>query len=153
MKPIKVKHAEPQETESPASKGKRGRNDFPNDDKVLRFAACFDVIAMVFGHDPRKDESNNAAAMSAIQAAIAVGEDIGNSVDAARDRLRRKFRSREANALKLASDPCSALFIVKRTCRLPFMRSAFARRFGCGEDASDDALAEAVVEWAKSELN
>jgi len=151
MKPIQVKQAGPQQSESPASKGKRGRKPFDDDD-ALRFNAFVDAIAMVFGRDPKEDESNNAAALSSIHAAIAVGEYIGNSLDSARDRLRHKLRNRDANALKLASEPRGAASIV-RACRLPFMRTALARRFGCGEDASDDALAIAVAEWAKSELN
>ena len=151
MKPIEVKHVEPQESESPVSKGKRGRRAFKDDD-ALRFNAFFDAIAMVFGRDPKEDESNNAAALSSIHAAIAVGEYIGNSLDSARDRLHHKLRNRDTNALKLASEPGGAHSIV-RACRLPFMRAALARRFGCGQDASDDALATAVAEWAKSELN
>lgn len=151
MKPIEVKQAEPQESESPASKSKRGRKACKDDD-ALRVNAFFDAIAMVFGRDPKEDESNNAAALSSIHAAIAVGEYIGNSLDAARDRLRHKLRNRDTNALELASEPRGASSIV-RACRLPFMRSALARRFGCGEDASDNALADAVAKWAKSELN
>lgn len=153
MKPIQVKQTGSQQSESAASKGKRGRKPFGKvDDDALRFNAFFDAVPIVFGRDPTEDESNNAAALSAIYAAIAAGKYIGNSLDAARDRLRRKLRNRDANALKLASEPRGAIYIVK-ACRLPFMRSALARRLGCGEDASDDALAIAVAEWAKSELN
>lgn len=152
MKPMEVKHPELQESESPTSNSKRGRQAFPKDEDTLRANAFFDAIAMVFGRDPKEDESNNAAALSSIHAAIAVGEDIGNSLNAARDRLRRKLRNRDTKALVFASEPRGARSIV-RACRLPFMRSALARRLGCGEDACDDALAIAVAEWAKSELN
>jgi hypothetical protein len=151
MKTKQVKQAGPLESKSLKSKGKRGRPAF-DDAEALRFNAFCDAIAMVFGRDPKEDESNNAAALSSIYAAIAVGEYIGNSLDAARDRLRHKLRNRDTKALVFVSEPRGARSIV-RACRLPFMRAALARRLGCGQDASDDALAKAVVQWAKSELN
>lgn len=151
MKPKQVEQAGPLKSKGPKSKGKRGRPTF-DDAEALRSRAFYDAIAIVFGLDPKDDQSNNAAAVSAINAAIAVGEYIGNSSASAVDRVRRKLRNRDMNALKLASDPQGARSIV-RVCRLPFIRSALATRFGCGQEASDDALAEAVAEWARSKLN
>lgn len=55
MKPIEAKKAEHQESEKPASNGKRGRRAFKDDD-ALKSNAFFDAIAMVFGRDPKEDE-------------------------------------------------------------------------------------------------